>query len=380
MAQMSAWLEPIRSRIPSDLSSNDAIALQEAITKEALRRYGAFVAGVKAYQASPVPRFTAGASARTVLSLGAARLLDYAPDSAGAAVFVIPSLVNRFDILDIDSDFSFLRSLAEQGLRPFVLDWGEPQEEERGFDLAAYHNKRLIPAFDAVLQATGGRPCAVLGYCMGGVMALALAAHRSADVRALALMATPWDFSGGVGGVPGVQTAVGQMFLRQARAAESYLSKVGSVPAFVLQGLFTSFQPLQILQKFTRFAADDEDGTISRRFVLTEDWLNDGVPLTLPVARETLNDWYDANLPMKGLWSLAGRRVDPAALDMPSYVLIAERDKIVPPEASEALIDQLARPVLHKVPLGHIGLMASDAAPELVWRPLAKWLGEGSLA
>jgi len=185
---------------------------------------------------------------------------------------------------------------------------------------------------------------------------------------------------GGVGGVPGVQTAVGQLFLRQARAAESYLGKVGSVPAFILQGLFTSFQPLQILQKFTRFAAGDEDGEISRRFVLTEDWLNDGVPLSLPVARETLYDWYDSNLPMKGLWSLAGLRVDPSALDMPSYVLIAERDKIVPPESSEALIEQLARPVLHKVPLGHIGLMASDAAPDLVWRPLAEWLKTGSRA
>ena len=70
--------------------------------------------------------------------------------------------------------------------------------------------------------------------------------------------------------------------------------------------------------------------------------------------------------------------IDPAAIDKPSYVLVAERDRIVPPASSQALVEQLARPILHKVPLGHIGLMSSQGAKEKVWAPLAAWLREGS--
>lgn len=378
MEQMNQWLEPIRKQIPPDLSVTEAAALQEAITQEAMQRFGAFVAGVKAYQSAQTQRYKSGDGAQEVWRKGTTRLLDYAPHTQGAPVFVIPSLVNRFDILDIDADFSFLRFLAAQGLRPLVVDWGLPGEEERGFDLAAYQRERLIPALDHARSLTGGKACALLGYCMGGVMALAVAAHRPEWVRSLALLATPWDFAEGVGGVPGSQTSWGALFMQQAMSAEAYLEQVGFLPAAMLQNVFTSFQPLQILQKFARFAQGDAEEGPARRFVLTEDWLNDGVPLALPVARETLRDWYAANLPAKGGWRLDGKVIDPALLDKPSYVLVAERDRIVPPASSEALVERLARPILHKVPLGHIGLMSSDAAPEKVWRPLAAWLAEGS--
>jgi polyhydroxyalkanoate synthase len=57
---------------------------------------------------------------------GALRLLDYGRGSAGPAVLVVPSLINRYYVLDLLPEQSFLRHLAEAGLRPLVVDWGEP--------------------------------------------------------------------------------------------------------------------------------------------------------------------------------------------------------------------------------------------------------------
>src|SRR3546814_17470322 len=96
----------------------------------------------------------------------------------GIPVLVVPSLFNRGYILDLSAGRSFLRWLADQGFRPFLVDWDSPGEAERRFDLTDYVAGRLEAALNVVLDATGGRPVAVLGYCMGGLLALALAQRR----------------------------------------------------------------------------------------------------------------------------------------------------------------------------------------------------------
>ena len=65
---------------------------------------------------------------------GASRLLDYGKGQEDApVVFVIPSLVNRYHILDLDGSQSFLRDLSKRGFRPLLLDWGSPAEDEKDF-------------------------------------------------------------------------------------------------------------------------------------------------------------------------------------------------------------------------------------------------------
>src|SRR5204862_7967108 len=124
---------------------------------------------------------------------GATRLRDYGRDCAGPVVLVVPSLINRYYVLDILTERSFLRHLASQGLRPLVVDWGAPGSAERHFDLADYIAGRLETAL-AVAVRIAGAPIGVVGYCMGGLLALALALRRQAEIGCLALLATPCDF------------------------------------------------------------------------------------------------------------------------------------------------------------------------------------------
>src|SRR5690606_18043542 len=138
----------------------------------------------------------------TAWRAGTTRLLDYgasAPDGAGPArgsglpLLVVPSLINRGYVLDLSARARLMRWLAARGFRPFLVDWGAPGAAERQFDLTAYVVARLEPALEAVL-ATSGRQPALIGYCMGGLLALALAQRRAPDIAGLACLATPWDF------------------------------------------------------------------------------------------------------------------------------------------------------------------------------------------
>ena len=124
------------------------------------------------------------------------RLLRYRPRPEGIAfdtpVLLVPSLINRWEVLDLTAEKSLLRAMAAAGLRPYLVDWGTPNDEERRFDSEAYV-ARLERAL-AFLAKRARRAPAVLGYCMGGTLTVALAARQPRRVAGLALLAAPWDF------------------------------------------------------------------------------------------------------------------------------------------------------------------------------------------
>ena len=105
-----------------------------------------------------------------------------------------------------------------------------------------------------------------------------------------------------------------------------------------------------------------------------EDWLNDGVPLAGPTAKECLHDWYQENTPAKGQWVVNSAPVQPQYISCPSLTIIPATDRIVPPESAQALADILPLNITLKPALGHIGMMSGSRAEKLVWRPIHEFL------
>jgi polyhydroxyalkanoate synthase len=332
-----------------------------------------FIAGLQAYRAHPYRRRLA--EPPEVWRAGSTRLLDYAPfvkkprGGRGAGpvpLLVVPSLINRAYILDLSARTSFLRWLAARGFRPFLVDWGRPGAQERGFSLTDYVAGRLEAALDHVVGTRAGPPILV-GYCMGGMLALALALRRSRDLAGLALLATPWDFHGD-------QAELARRAALTSVTFAPLIETLGELPTDVVQALFASLDPLMAIRKFTAFARLDPAGDRAEAFVALEDWLNDGVPLAAPVARECLGGWYGGNTAFLGRWRIAGRPVDPARLALPSLCVIPDHDRIVPPASALALAAAIQGATVLNPTLGHVGMMASSRAERQAWTPILAWL------
>ena len=361
--QPSPLASALQSLAP-ELQKADEAALLDALTLEGHRRLGHFIDGVLSYRRHPTAR---PASDRPVLwREGTTVLRDYRRGSEATAprVLVVPSLVNRYYILDLEPESSFLADLARRGYAPFVVDWDAPGPGEQGFDLTHYIAGRLEGARDAVRREPGG-PIIVVGYCMGGNLALALALRRQADIAALACLATPWDFH-----ADGQTQA--QLIGAIGRSMDPLFQVLGEMPVDVLQSFFASLDPLSILAKFRRFA--EMQGDQARKFVALEDWLNDGVGLAAPVARECLTQWYGENTPALGKWLIAGEPVRPEALRLPALAMVPSADRIVPPKSALGLAQRLPRCETMTPAAGHIGMMVGGSARAKVWDPLDAWL------
>ena len=281
-------------------------------------------------------------------------------------VLVVPSLINRAYVLDLFEDRSFMRALRNKGVRAYLLDWTAPAAIAPDANLTLYVEQLLVPALSK-LKSAHHRPAVLVGYCMGGTLAAAPAALHHDLVAALVLLAAPWDFHADSEGI--------RHWLSVWRAGlYAILESLGHAPADLLQALFTGLDPTLVGRKFRSFAAMDPDGDQAKRFVVLEDWLNDGVPLPGPVARECLFKWYLENTPENGLWQVGGVPILPDEIRCPTLAVIPERDRIVPPKSARTLADRIPGADVRSVALGHIGMMAGGRAAQDVYEPVADWI------
>lgn len=339
-------------------------------SREDRQRFVAFVEGVRRYHAHPFRRPVR--ERPVVWSAGSSRLLD-GGQPGGWPVLIVPSMINRSAILDLLPGTSLVDRLAAAGLRALLLDWGEPGPVERRMSLGDQIEQRLGGALGWVRNELNRRPIA-LGYCMGGTLALGLAAGAGPDLAGLALLAAPFDFH-----AAGLD---GRAFRKIAGEPAALLAgALGALPVDAIQALFAGLDLLEVPRKFARFSALDPDGEMARRFVAVEDWLNDGVPLGAEVARECLIDWYGLNRPARGLWTIGGRAVRPERLELPVLLALPARDRIVPHASAAALALRLPSPPTVITPSGgHIAMMTSRRASSGLYAPLLAWLQEVAAA
>jgi polyhydroxyalkanoate synthase len=334
-----------------------------ALNNEAFVRTQSFIEGTQAvansdYTRTPSPH-------RVLWEYGKTRLLDYAPNSTDrVAVLIIPSLINRSYVVDIDPAASFVNYLASQGLRPLLLDWAEPEEESLSYSCADYISAVALPALNAVRAVHDG-PLVLAGYCMGGVFAVAMAqlAHRICD--GLILLATPWDFS--AQDSPRVAlSGMTQLALRQTFAT------MNPIPPTVLNLCFHLIDPWAIQKRYERFSSlADSDRTL---FLAVENWLADAVPLSQRVAIESFIDWPQENILHEGKFKIGRSWIEPQAIRCPALAVIPEHDRIVPASCALPLAERLPRCEILTPKLGHVSMMTSIAARAAMWKPLCQWI------
>jgi polyhydroxyalkanoate synthase len=255
-----------------------------------------------------------------------AQLIQYVPRQPSVharPLLIVPPFINKYYILDLRPENSFVRFALDQGLQVFMVSWRNATRDLERATWDDYGEQGVLSPLKAALQITGAEELNALGFCVGGtLLASALAVMpRPARVASVTLLATMLDFSD-VGEI-GVYIDADYV-----AACERQYRDGGLMPGRQLADAFATLRANELIWRF--HVNNYLKGTTPAAFDLLY-WNADSSNLPGPLYTWYLRNMYlENNLRIRGRLCVLGTPVDLARIEAPAYVLAARDDHIVP--------------------------------------------------
>jgi polyhydroxyalkanoate synthase len=298
---------------------------------------------------------------------GGARLYHFRGGaSTKLPLLLIPSLINRWYVLDLRPGASLVEALVGAGFDVWCLDWGTPEDEDRYLDWEAVL-ARLARAARRVRRETGAPRIGMLGYCMGGTLTAIHAAQHASELAALVTLAAPIDFTRG-----------GQLrcMVDPSWFDPDAIADAGNVSPEQMQSGFVALRPTLELGKLASLPDLSTDPANRAAFLALDAWASDNIPFPAEAYRRYIGDLYQRNELVHGTHRVRNREVKLSAITCPVLAITASRDQICPPAAATALLAHVGSKDTHTLEVsgGHVGAVVGSRAARDMYPALAAWL------
>jgi polyhydroxyalkanoate synthase subunit PhaC len=255
-----------------------------------------------------------------------AQLIQYTPRTPevhARPLLIVPPFINKYYILDLRPENSFVRFALDQGLQVFMVSWrsaGHGLEQATWDD---YARSGVLAPLDAALDIAGADKLNALGFCVGGTLLASTLAvmPEPARVASLTLLASLLDFSD-VGEI-GVYIDA-----EYVAACERQYRDGGLMPGRQLAHAFATLRANELIWHF--HVNNYLKGATPAAFDLLH-WNGDSSNLPGRLYAWYLRNMYlENNLCSRGKVSVLGTPVDLARIEAPAYLLATREDHIVP--------------------------------------------------
>lgn len=260
------------------------------------------------------------------------QLLQYTPTTTTVfqrPILLVPPCINKFYILDLQPENSFVRHAVEQGFTVFLMSWRNPLEEDQdGIDCATwddYLEEGVLKAIEVTREISGQKQINALGFCVGGTIlatALAVAAARGEQpVSALTMLTSMVDFK---------DTGALGVFVdeQHAKLREQQIGQGGLMSARELGATFSFLRPNELVWNYV--VSNYLKGETPAAFDLLF-WNGDSTNLPGPFFTWYFRNTYLENkLRAPNKLTCCGERIDLRKLNMPTYLYASREDHIVP--------------------------------------------------
>lgn len=254
-------------------------------------------------------------------------LIQYAPTTETVLkrpLLIVPPWINKFYILDLNAEKSFIRWCVAQGLTVFCISWVNPDQRHALKDFESYMREGIFAALEAVEQATGEKQVSAIGYCVGGTLlgvTLAyMAATQDKRIASATFFTTQVDF-----------THAGELSVfvdeEQIRTVEEQMAERGYLDGARMAGAFNMLRPNDLIWSYA--VNNYLKGKAPTAFDLLY-WNSDST--RMPAANHSfyLRNCYLDNKLSKGEMRIGGKLLDLKKVKIPIYNLATREDHIAP--------------------------------------------------
>jgi polyhydroxyalkanoate synthase subunit PhaC len=256
------------------------------------------------------------------------QLIQYAPATETVKrrpLLILPPWINKFYILDLRPDNSFIRWAVAQGHTVFVTSWVNPDERLAAKTFADYMREGPLAALDAIEQATGEREANVIGYCLGGTLLAAtlafMAVKRDNRIKSASFFVTMVDFA---------EAGELSVFIdeEQLAALEERMNAKGYLEGRDMAQTFNMLRANDLIWSFV------VNNYLLGRSPFPFDllyWNADSTRMPAAMHSFYLRNMYQENLLVKpGGISLDGVPIDLGKIRIPAFLLSTREDHIAP--------------------------------------------------
>lgn len=257
-------------------------------------------------------------------------LIQYAPSTEkvlARPLLIVPPWINKFYILDLNPEKSFIRWCVAQGLTVFCVSWVNPDSRHRDKGFAEYMKEGVMAAVEAALEITGEDDLTAIGYCVGGTMLAVtmayMAAHDDDRISSATLFTTQVDFEH----AGDLKVFVDEP---QIQAIEEQMKVRGYLDGSRMASAFNMLRPNELI--WNNVVNVYLKGQAPFPFDLLF-WNSDATRMTEANHSFYLRSCYLENKLSKGEMRVAGERLDLGRITIPIYNLATREDHIAPPRS-----------------------------------------------
>lgn len=242
-------------------------------------------------------------------------------------LMIVPPWINKFYILDLNPEKSFIRWAVEQGHTVFVVSWVNPDERQAKKSFEHYMREGILETLDVIKRATGEEEVNAIGYCVGGTLLAVTLAYMAATgderIQSATFFTTQVDF-----------THAGDLKVfvdeEQIEALEKRMEEKGYLDGSKMASAFNLLRSNDLIWPYmvNNYLKGREPFPFDLLF-----WNSDST--RMPAANHSfyLRNCYLENRLSKGEMEIAGERLDLGKVTIPVYNLATREDHIAPPES-----------------------------------------------
>ncbi len=256
------------------------------------------------------------------------QLIQYEPSTETVyrkPLLIVPPWINKFYILDLRPENSFVRWATSQGFTVFMISWVNPDESLADQRFDDYVENGILAALDGIERATGEKQVSAIGYCIGGTLlaaALALMAATDDDrIAAAAFFAAQADFED-----------AGDLRIFTDRAfvdgIENQVRARGYLDGAQMAATFNALRANDLIWYFVihNYLLGKEPPAFDLLY-----WNADSTRFPAQLLMDYLRGMYQRNaLARKDQFELAGVPLDLGAVRIPTYIQASIDDHIAP--------------------------------------------------